>query len=285
MYDRWYPADGQVPAVVARLRDLAGGGPVLELGIGTGRLALPLAQRGVPVWGIDASPDMLRQLATKSSTTITMVLGDMAALRLPAGAPEFSLVFAAFNTFFLLISERAQRACLKRCRELLAAHGRLALELYSPAPTAPGHRRWRDQTTLADGTRRSRTYERSPYDDRLLIGHTGDRPWALRPLPIDELDAMAADAGFTLESRWQNWQGEHYFAHRSQHVSIWQPNNDSVDTPSTSVITVGRLSSPGGEVLVYEPDGHGALADGGGDALDGAAADVAGGEDAGGAGF
>jgi SAM-dependent methyltransferase len=233
VYDRWYPADGEVPAAVRRLRELSDGGPVLELGVGTGRIALPLAATGVPVWGVDASEGMLARLAAKDPAVkdpaakdpacgVTAVLGDMATLALPPGAPAFGLAFAAFNTFYLLASEDAQRSCLRRCHELLVPGGRLALELYSPAPAAPGHDRWADVVVAADGTRHNRSYHRSPHDPRLLVGRTGARPWALRPLPVPELDELAASSGFRLEARWQDWTGRPYFAHRARHVSVWR---------------------------------------------------------------
>lgn len=227
VYDRWYPADGGVAA--HRLAALAGAGPVLELGVGTGRVALPLAAAGVPVWGIDASTEMLAVLAAKDQRGSVVALeADMAELRLPPGAPQFALVFAAFNTFFLLPTHDTQRRCLQRCREVLQPAGRLVLELYSPAPAAPGHDRWHDEQRAADGTTVLIEYERAPRDPRLLVGRTTEegggehRPWALRPLPVAELDALASEAGFELEHRWGDWSGGRWFEHLGTHVSVWR---------------------------------------------------------------
>jgi hypothetical protein len=102
----------------------------------------------------------------------------------------------------------------------------LALELYVPAPSAPGHRRWTDELTVGDRTVR-REYERSATDPRLLVGRTDGRSWRLRPLPLDELDALARDAGFEPEYRWQSWRREPFLAARGTHVSVWTTSTGS----------------------------------------------------------
>ena len=135
VYDDWY---GDVTDVVACTRHLAtlaasrGGGPVLELGVGTGRLAIPLARLGVEVHGIDASAAMVERLRAKpGGDAIAVSIGDMADLDLP-DAPPFSVVFVAFNTFFNLPTEAAQRRCLERVALLLAPDGVLVLEAFVP---------------------------------------------------------------------------------------------------------------------------------------------------------
>ena len=98
VYDDWYGEVGDVEAAVACLAALAGGGPVLELGVGTGRLAVPLATTGLEVHGIDSSPSMVARLRTKlGGEHIAVTIGDMAGAEPPG---PFSLVFAAINTFF-----------------------------------------------------------------------------------------------------------------------------------------------------------------------------------------
>src|SRR5262245_26887025 len=213
VYDDWYPADGGVPVVSERLAELANGGPVLELGVGTGRLAVPLAARGVAVWGLDNSLAMLDRLAAKDEHHLVhAVHGEMAVIPLPDDAPVFSLVFAAFNSFFLLTSEAAQQACLRRCHDVLADGGRLVLELYSPAPAGPGHTTWTDTTVVAGGRQLRRTYERAAHDEAVLVGQTEGRPWTLRPITLGRIDALADAAGFGLENRWGNWLGAPFFA-------------------------------------------------------------------------
>src|SRR5438045_1163606 len=95
-YDRWYQADEKVAAAVAFLARLAGSGPALELGIGTGRIAIPLSESGVEMHGIDASPAMVEQLRVKNGgQAIPVIFGNFAELSLNA---EFPLIFVAFNT-------------------------------------------------------------------------------------------------------------------------------------------------------------------------------------------
>src|SRR5690606_5445688 len=120
VYDRWYPAEGSTEAAVRRLAELAGpAGRVLELGVGTGRLALPLAAAGLSVTGMDASPGMLAVLRRKAEGSATIgagavatVLGDVGS---PADWPEgpVDLVVAAFNLVFNLVDAGAQRACFE----------------------------------------------------------------------------------------------------------------------------------------------------------------------------
>ena len=222
VYDEWYPAGHEVGDVVAAIARLADGGTVLELGAGTGRLAIPLAGRVDAVWALDASRPMLERLRSKDRDTVEIIEADMATVVLPPDAPPFSLIFSAFNTFFLLTTEAAQRSCLSRCRQLLAPGGRLALEVYAPARAAPDHDRWHDETTVAGGRQLKRTYRRLSRDDSVLVGETAGRPWSLRPVRVEVLEMMAADAGFTLESRWRNWLGDHYFAASGSYVSVWR---------------------------------------------------------------
>ena len=120
VYDDWYADVSDVDATVAMIARLAGDGPVLELGVGTGRLAIPLAAAGVRVIGIDASPSMLRLLDEKpGADAVTAVLADMAHLAEGPGAEEiaaagpYTVAFAAFNTFFNLVTPDDQRRCLE----------------------------------------------------------------------------------------------------------------------------------------------------------------------------
>ena len=117
VYDDWYGDVTDAVACTAKVAELAraaGGGPVLELGVGSGRLALPLVERGLEVHGIDASPAMVERLRAKpGGDRVRVTIGDMADLDLPA-APPFSVVLVAFNTFFNLATEAAQRRCLER---------------------------------------------------------------------------------------------------------------------------------------------------------------------------
>jgi SAM-dependent methyltransferase len=130
VYDEWYAELPQLDAAIECLAGLAEGGTVLELGVGTGRLALPLAARGVRVVGVDASAAMIERLRAKpGSDAVEAVVGDMAASS-PAG--PFTLAFAAVNTFFGLDTEHAQAECFASVAARLSSGGRLAIEAFVP---------------------------------------------------------------------------------------------------------------------------------------------------------
>ena len=136
VYDDWYADVSDAAATVDAVHALAGDGAVLELGIGTGRLAIPLAAAGSTVVGVDASPAMLEALAAKpEAASLTAIEADMAALhRSPelADHAPFAVVFAAFNTFFNLPTDTDQAACLAGCHSLLDDDGCLVLEGFVP---------------------------------------------------------------------------------------------------------------------------------------------------------
>ena len=117
---------------VDRLAGLAGDGRALELAIGTGRVAVPLAGRGVPVAGIELSVPMVEQLRTKvDEAQVPVVVGDMATTRLPG---EFSLVYLVFNTISNLLTQAEQVACFRNAADHLGAGGRFVVELWVRSP-------------------------------------------------------------------------------------------------------------------------------------------------------
>src|SRR5262245_59348367 len=117
VYDAWPRLPATTDEAVAFLAGVAGRGPILELGIGTGRLALPLGERGFAVHGIDASPAMVARLRAKpGGDRIPVVMGDFADM---AVAERFSLIFVAFNTFFGLSSQEAPLRCFTGVAEHL----------------------------------------------------------------------------------------------------------------------------------------------------------------------
>ena len=139
VYDDWYGDPVPVGAAVDRLAALAGGGPVLELGVGTGRLAIPLAARGLAVWGIDASAAMLARLAAKpGGERVTAVLGRHGRARVRSGAPPFTLAFVAANTLFNLAdSEAAQAGASPVWPRVAGPGGRFVVEAFVPADDPP----------------------------------------------------------------------------------------------------------------------------------------------------
>lgn len=227
VYDDWYGDLPQLDAAVERLAALAAGGPVLELGVGTGRLALPLAARGLAVSGVDASAAMVERLRAKpGGETIATTVGDMAAAE-PSG--PFSLVFAAVNTFFGLDSEAAQRACFASVAGRLLPGGRFVVEAFVPEPGVGPL----DRITIRDLTAERVVLSVSRADPARQIaeGHYVElrdgapprlRPWRIRWADVGQLDDYAAAAGLGLEARWASWDGEAFGADSVQHVSVWR---------------------------------------------------------------
>lgn len=234
VYDDWYHDVSDVPATVARVAALAGDppGPVLELGAGSGRLALPLAARGLEVWALDASAAMLDRLAAKpGGDRVRAVVGDMAVLDVGAGPPGgFAVVLCAFNTLFNLTDEDAQRRCLARVAEVLAPGGRLVVEAFVPPPGGEGDAALGaveprhiglDEVVLT--VSRLDPARRTVTGQHVQITEAGVRlrPWVLHYLAPAELDALAAGAGLTLVARHAGWRQEPFSASSEAHVSVY----------------------------------------------------------------
>jgi len=133
VYDRLPQVPDNAEAAVAALASLAGSGPVLELGIGTGRIALPLAARGLAVHGIDASEAMVKRLRTKpGGDRIPVAMGNFADVALEG---RFSLIYVAFNSFFGLLSQDDQVRCFARVAERLTEQGVFVIEAFVPDVT------------------------------------------------------------------------------------------------------------------------------------------------------
>lgn len=230
VYDDWYADVSDVDATVARLAALAGGGKALELGIGSGRIALPLAARGVEVWGIDASAAMVEQLRSKpGATTLPVAIGNMAELdlsTLPGGATaRFDLVFAVYNTFLNLTSEAEQRRCLAEASARLVAGGRVVIEAFVPSADAPAsivEARVVELDRVVLSVSRERA-DQVVDGQHIEITERGVRlrPWRIRYLRPEQLDALAADAGLALVERWASWDGTRYEPGDTLHISTY----------------------------------------------------------------
>lgn len=235
-YDRTHPDEmAAAPGVVAALGDLATLArardgrrhPVLELGVGTGRLALPLAERGFEVWGIDDSPAMVARLRDKpGGEAVRVVPGDFAALDGLVQGP-FGLVFVAFNTLFELASQDAQVSCFTGVARVLSPGGLFAVEALAPDVTRL------DQTVAAthvDGTtvriqatRHDPTAQVVTGADICFSGGGCDvTPWSIRYATVAEMDLMARLAGLVLRDRWASWHGHPFESSSPRHVSVWE---------------------------------------------------------------
>ena len=214
-----------VGPVVQTLADLAGDGGALEFGIGTGRIALPLAERGVRVAGIDNSEAMLARLRAKSGAEdIEVAVGDFASTRVDG---EFSVVYLVFNTISNLVTQDAQVACFQNAAAHLRSGGRFVIENGVPALQSlpPG------QTVLpfrADPEGFSFdvydvvTQRFSSQHFYIVDGHLEARPVEFRYAWPAELDLMARLAGMRLQDRWAGWEREPFTAVSPAHVSVYE---------------------------------------------------------------
>ncbi|GAA4356310.1 class I SAM-dependent DNA methyltransferase [Angustibacter luteus] len=211
---------------VQRLAGLTAGGRALELAIGTGRVAVPLAERGVPVSGIELSQPMVDQLRAKvDAGTIPVVLGDMASARAPG---EFTLVYLVFNTISNLLTQAEQVACFRNAARHLSPGGCFVIELWVPElrTLPPGQRATVGQ--VEPGYLLLDTYD--VLNQRVVSHHVhfGDGTAAElfrsphRYIWPAELDLMAQLAGFELESRHADWSGADFTAESGSHVSVYR---------------------------------------------------------------
>lgn len=211
---------------VERLAQLAAGGRALEFAIGTGRIAVPLSQRNVPVAGIEYSPAMIAELRTKvDETTIPVVLGDMATATVPG---TYSLVYLVYNTISNLLTQAGQVACFRNAARHLSPGGRFVIELWVPElrKLPPGQQAvvWQSEA----GYIGLDTYD--VLNQQLVSHHVrfgeGQKAELFRSphryIWPAELDLMAELAGFALESRHADWNGAPFTADSRSHVSVYR---------------------------------------------------------------
>jgi SAM-dependent methyltransferase len=216
---------GVVTPAVDMLADLAGDGDVLEMGIGTGRIALPLAARGVRVHGIDASSAMVARLRAKpGNDAIDVAIGDFSTTRVDG---QFSLVYLVFNTIFNLQTQDEQVACFANAATHLVHGGHFVIELEVPnlQRLPPG------QEVLVFHVD-SHTMSFDTYDvvnQGLTSNHFVLEDGTFSSYPVEgryawptELDLMARLAGMRLHERWGGWKREPFTSLSRSHVSIYE---------------------------------------------------------------
>jgi SAM-dependent methyltransferase len=214
-----------IDRVVERLVHLAGGGRVLEFAIGTGRIALPLAARGVPVVGIDLSSAMVARLREKpGGDAIDVTIGDIATTRVDG---TFSLVYLVYNTIGNLTSQAAQVACFRNAAEHLEPGGRFLIEVGVPdlqrlapgetiLPFHVGGSRWGfDEYDVA-------TQSLTSHHLEIVDGRAERFSVPFRYAWPAEYDLMAELAGLRLRERWGGWNAEPFTADSRMHVSVWE---------------------------------------------------------------
>ena len=228
VYDEMFSGLPDVAPMVMTLADLARGGRVLELAIGTGRVAFPLAERGIEVHGIDASQAMVDKLRAKAGDElIPVTIGDYADVGVEG---TFSLIFVVFNTFFALNSQEEQVRCFRNVARHLTDGGVFVIEPFVPdmtrfvrGQTAETSLIETDRVKL-DVSRHDPVHQRVVYQ-HVVITEGGTRlyPGHIRYAYPSELDLMAQLAGMRLSERWGGWQREPFDAGSTLHVSVYTP--------------------------------------------------------------
>ncbi len=226
VYDDWYADLGGVEGAVRMVTRLAGGGPVLELGVGTGRLAVPLAAAGLDVHGVDTSAAMLDRLRRNDPTgSVRAVAGDMVD-DLPSG--PFAVVLVAYNTLFNLRSAQRQQACFAAVAERLTPQGAFVVEAFVPeraeATRSAVSVRSLDARSVVLSVSVDHPQEQTAEGQFIEISEGGGvrmRPWSIRWSTPLELDAMAAAVGLRLRERWGSFDTERYDDDSGRHVSVY----------------------------------------------------------------
>lgn len=233
-YDDLYGRDeSSTNTTVAFVDALAGpGAAILELGVGTGRLALPLLQLGHPVTGVDASAEMIAALKAKpGGEQVCLVEGDFAEVKVPG---RFKVALITFNAIFALPSRQAQAACLRNAAESLQSDGCLVLEAYVLKPEQLGSG-WSVLPRMVSSDhvelqlsrydhashRLVRTLVHLRADDTVVTGVSDTYAWP------GELDLLAETAGLRLRSRTGGWTDEPFDASSNRHVSVYELTGQS----------------------------------------------------------
>jgi SAM-dependent methyltransferase len=222
------------------LVELADGGPALELAIGTGRVALPLLARGVPVAGVELSPPMVRQLRAKvDEATLPVVVGDMATSRVDGA---FSLVYVVWNSISNLTTQEEQTEVFVNAARHLSPGGRFVVELWipelrrlpmgqsvTPGSYETGHLNVDEFDLVTQGCI-SHHYRHEP--DGTVRYSSGRFRYAWP----SELDLMARIAGLRLEARYADWSRSRFTSESTGHVSIWR-KDDGADDGAADPVT------------------------------------------------
>lgn len=226
VYDEWYA--GYDPAAVALLARLAAGGPALELGIGTGRIALPLQQAGVTVHGIDASEAMVERLRAKpGGEAIPVTLGNFAEVGVEG---QYALIYVLFNTFFQLLTQADQVRCFENAARRLRPGGAFLIEAFVPDLSRFTGNQALRTVAVGEAEVRLDASVHDPVSQQVSTQHVvlSEQGVKLYPVRIRyawpaELDLMARLAGLRLRERWGSWEPGPFTAASGKHISVYQP--------------------------------------------------------------
>jgi len=224
VYDQWY-ADFE-PATINTLVALAAGGNALELGIGTGRIALPLLKLGVQVSGIDASEAMIARLHAKpDGKKILVTMGNFADVAVQG---KYSLVYVVFNTIFSLLTQEEQIRCFQNVADHLTPDGVFVIEAFVPDMT----RFVADQAIrvvrIEDHTVQMDVSQHEPdkqliTSQHMLLTEKGNEffPVRIRYIWPSEMDLMARLSGLQLKERWSDWEKNEFTSDAGKHISVY----------------------------------------------------------------
>jgi SAM-dependent methyltransferase len=225
VYDQWFDAceDGTVET----LAELARGGPALELGIGTGRIALPLAAKGIEVCGIDAAPAMVAKLrARPGGESISVTMGNFADVGVDG---KFPLIFIAFNTFYAMLTQEEQVRCFRNVAERLMDGGTFVVEAFVPdVARFYGGQNVRAYTVTNDRVQLQAT-RHDPVRQRMMTQNIAFTNQGAKLYPVEiryvwpsEFDLMARLAGLQLRHRWSSWKREEFSSTSEKHISVYE---------------------------------------------------------------
>ena len=227
IYDTFYPSfDADA---LDSLEALASGGRILELGVGTGRVALPLAERGLDVTGLDASEAMIAKLQAKpGADRLRVIRGSFAKLPSQLDGERFELIFVVFNSFFALLTQAEQVQCFRSVAEHLTADGRFLIEAFVPDLTRFNDGQavrviHLDEDIVRLDAAELDVAQQQIVSQQLLVSDEGTKlfPVKLRYAWPPEMDLMAELAGLSLIERWGSWGRDPFTKASTKHVSVY----------------------------------------------------------------
>jgi len=229
VYDHWYQTCD--PYLISTLEELARGGPVLELGIGTGRIALPLINRGLEVHGIDASLSMVEKLRNKpGGDEIPVNIGNFADVDIEG---RFSLIFIVFNTFFGLLSQNEQIRCFQNVAKHLSEDGLFLIETFVPDIKRFDAGEFVKASKIKEDEISLNVPVHDSANQRLSIQHVVISEKGIRFFPVrfryawhPEMDLMARLAGLRLRYRWGKWNRVPFTSASEKHISVYERMRD-----------------------------------------------------------
>ena len=224
-YDDWYK-DFDRDAITL-LTELARDGRALELGIGTGRIALPLMEKNVEVHGLDASPSMIDRMRAKpNGDRVPVNFGNFADVAVDG---QFALVYVVFNTFFALSSQDEQVRCFHNVATHLTPDGCFLIEAFVPDLTRFDRGQTVSATNVTTDNVDLDVSQHDPVTQRVVSQKVFIKDGSIRLYPIEiryawpsELDLMAKLAGLRLRQRWGNWQREPFTSASTKHISVYE---------------------------------------------------------------